>query len=244
MMDKERLKELRALVWADYECLTETGNHGGYHADLIALIDSALAEPSDADVAEAIEDFEKIKSNYMRTAKAFDGSRDPIYAEACKNIDSYALAIAALRQYQKPTDEAVQRAISWIESDKIDRQRDWDQQDHDWKSEPGAKEMHEDFMSAFELAIQGLRQMRTGPDCSTAEWQGGYCLGYGKSDTDDEPCDTCKACPKQANYDDDKCEWCDKILTLFTNSGKYMPENQPPRNYCTNCGRKLVKHDG
>ena len=35
------------------------------------------------------------------------------------------------------------------------------------------------------------------------------------------------------------CEWCDKTLMLFTKSGKYIPENQPPRNYCPNCGRKL-----
>ena len=81
------------------------------------------------------------------------------------------------------------------------------------------------------------------PDCSTAEWQGGKCLGYGRSDTDDEPCEGCKACPKQASYEDDKCEWCDKTLTLFTNSGKYIPENQPPRIYCTACGRKLVNQN-
>lgn len=89
------------------------------------------------------------------------------------------------------------------------------------------------------MVCMSLRQMRTEPDCSTAEWQGGYCLGYGKSDTDDEPCEGCKACPKQASYDDDKCEWCDKVLTLFTHSGKYIPENQPPRNYCPNCGRHI-----
>ena len=35
------------------------------------------------------------------------------------------------------------------------------------------------------------------------------------------------------------CEWCDKTLMLFTKSGKYIPENQPPRNYCPNCGRKI-----
>ena len=35
------------------------------------------------------------------------------------------------------------------------------------------------------------------------------------------------------------CEWCDKTLMLFTKSGKHIPENQPPRNYCPNCGRRI-----
>ena len=39
------------------------------------------------------------------------------------------------------------------------------------------------------------------------------------------------------------CEWCDKTLMLFTKSGKYIPENQPPRNFCPNCGRKLKENE-
>ena len=39
------------------------------------------------------------------------------------------------------------------------------------------------------------------------------------------------------------CEWCDKTLMLFTKSGKYIPENQPPRNYCPNCGRKIKEEE-
>jgi hypothetical protein len=35
------------------------------------------------------------------------------------------------------------------------------------------------------------------------------------------------------------CEWCEKTLTLFTHSGKYIPEYQPPKNYCSACGRAL-----
>lgn len=38
------------------------------------------------------------------------------------------------------------------------------------------------------------------PDCQSAEWAGGKCCGYGKSETDDEPIDYCKICPKQASY--------------------------------------------
>ena len=87
-----------------------------------------------------------------------------------------------------------------------------------------------------------LDALRNKPDCSTAEWQGGYCLGYGRSEQDDEPCEVCKACPKQASYEDDKCEWCDKDgpeTWNYTRSGKYIPEYQTPRNYCRACGRPL-----
>lgn len=189
--DKERLKELREEVYELLRCPMSVWNGTGYEdvneltesgRDLLALIDSALAEPSDADVAEAIE---------------------------------------------------------WMEIEKETAQNSWERAGAEWRMEPGAQEMHDEQMAAFDLAITALSQMRTEPDCSTAEWQGGYCLGYGKSDTDDEPCDVCKSCPKQASYADDKCEWCDKTLTLFTNSGKYIPENQPPRNYCPNCGRHI-----
>ena len=87
-----------------------------------------------------------------------------------------------------------------------------------------------------------LDALRNKPDCSTAEWQGGYCLGYGRSEQDDEPCEVCKACPKQASYEDDKCEWCDKDgpeTWNYTRSGKYIPEYQTPRNYCRACGGPL-----
>lgn len=60
---------------------------------------------------------------------------------------------------QSVTDDAVKDAISWLESDKNDRQREWEGSDVDWRMEPGSKEMHEDFMYAFDLAIQALRQM-------------------------------------------------------------------------------------
>jgi hypothetical protein len=148
-MDKERLKELKCEYMALYQ--------NGYIKlplldDLLAIIDSALAEPSDVDVADAI----KVMTEMLLF---MDGT---IPADAMSNYGDerqvYETAIAALRQYQKPTD--------------------------------GSTDVSTDSTRA------------TG------------------------------------------CEWCDKILTLFTNSGKYMPENQPPRNYCTNCGRKLVKHDG
>lgn len=34
------------------------------------------------------------------------------------------------------------------------------------------------------------------PDCHSAEHDVSGCLGYGKSDMDDEPCDYCKLCPE------------------------------------------------
>ena len=48
-----------------------------------------------------------------------------------------------------------------------------------------------------------LRQMhsKNKVDCETAEWNAGKCLGYGRSEHDDEPCDECKQCPKQSSYE-------------------------------------------
>ena len=38
------------------------------------------------------------------------------------------------------------------------------------------------------------------PNCEAAEKSPAGCLGYGKSSTDDEPCEVCKNCPKQQSY--------------------------------------------
>ena len=38
------------------------------------------------------------------------------------------------------------------------------------------------------------------PNCEAAEKSTAGCLGYGKSSTDDEPCEVCKNCPKQQSY--------------------------------------------
>ena len=93
--DKERLKELKFEYMKLYQ--------NGYIKlplldDLLALIDSALAEP-DADVAEAIDVMTQM-------LKFMDGT---IPADAMSNYrnerKAYQTAINALRQYQKPTGE-------------------------------------------------------------------------------------------------------------------------------------------
>ena len=38
------------------------------------------------------------------------------------------------------------------------------------------------------------------PNCEAVEKSPAGCLGYGKSSTDDEPCEVCKNCPKQQSY--------------------------------------------
>lgn len=206
--DKERLKELEWAkqvimmnqVAADMDGTTTGDQDFSKAVDIIVpLIDSALAEPSDADVADAIEDFVNWEKSGWSKAET-------------PNHSNLILALAALRQYQPPTDEEVHPddldaatidAIEWLEFMKRCHNELWNSADEEDRLEPGAYEQHKSTLKAFDLAIQGLHQMRTDP-----------------------------------------CEWCDKTLTLFTNSGKFIPENQPPRNYCTNCGRKLVKHDG
>ena len=88
--DKERLKELKFEYMKLYQ--------NGYIKlplldDLLALIDSALAEP-DADVAEAIEDLLSSYSCDMRLAR--------MYLETPVLLKSVGLAITALRKMVKP----------------------------------------------------------------------------------------------------------------------------------------------
>ena len=55
-------------------------------------------------------------------------------------------------------------------------------------------------IEALNLAIEALKQMRPKPDCERAEKQGETCLGYGYSDTDDEPIDACKNCTEYQGH--------------------------------------------
>ena len=95
-MEKKRLESMKIWVKQMQGYGVEIAN------DILALIDAALTEPNDADVAEAIEYFGEVL---------------PYMAE-CEGEEHYTIAITALRQYQKPTDEAVQRAICWLETGK------------------------------------------------------------------------------------------------------------------------------
>ena len=63
------------------------------------------------------------------------------------------------------TDDAVKDAISWLESDKNDRQRELERSDADWRMEYGVKETHGERMAAFNMAIQALRQMNIKKPC-------------------------------------------------------------------------------
>ena len=51
------------------------------------------------------------------------------------------------------------------------------------------------YTALIDLSIESKK-----PDCSSAEWCGGKCCGYGKHEWDDEPIDACKNCPNQASY--------------------------------------------
>ena len=54
----------------------------------------------------------------------------------------------------------------------------------------------------FALAIQALKekQEREKPNCNRAEWGGDKCLGFGRSENDDEPIDVCKNCEKYIGW--------------------------------------------
>lgn len=61
---------------------------------------------------------------------------------------------------QSVTDEAVQRAIEWMEIEKESAQNSWERAGAEWRTEPGTQEMHDERMASFDLAIQALRQMK------------------------------------------------------------------------------------
>ena len=87
---------------------------------------------------------------------------------------------------QSVTDQDVQRVM-------------YEMEDKTWQSWENGYPIRLSDNDA-ELIRTALEQMRNKPDCSTAEWNGGKCCGYGKAENDDEPIDVCKVCPKQASY--------------------------------------------
>lgn len=84
----------------------------------------------------------------------------------------------------QPTDDDVERAIKFAE----------------WAIGEAKRRKREPV--AWYTILAALRAYRKPkqPDCSSAEWSGGKCCGYGKSENNDEPIDACKICPKQASY--------------------------------------------
>lgn len=57
-----------------------------------------------------------------------------------------------------------------------------------------------DYSETKEEAVEAWNKRVVLPDCESAEKQGDKCLGYGKSEYDDEPCDICKVCSNQSSY--------------------------------------------
>ena len=120
---------------------------------LLTLRQMGSTKPTDEAVQRAIGDLLDMKEHWC----ADSTDNDAI------SID---IAITALRQYQKPTDAKIIQATEWIESYRTVEEKDWQDQDPEWRQEPGAQDYYHDMMQAFDLAIQGLRQMRSEP----CEW--------------------------------------------------------------------------
>ena len=115
---------------------------------LLALIDSALAEP-DADVAEVSND----DIDWMIAYISGGFGETWQWSKSKRNI-----LVAALRQYQKPTDEAVSVAI-WYQDSHIQKEEcRWRDVSEEDDCEPGARNFHEQYIDAHKLAIQALRQ--------------------------------------------------------------------------------------
>ena len=87
-------KAIEQIEWGEYEC-----EGGTIETDLAwVAIKELLAEPSDADVAEAIDYFEDVI---------------PYMAE-CDGEKHYKTALDCMRQHQKPSDEAVRLCSTCI----------------------------------------------------------------------------------------------------------------------------------
>jgi len=139
---------------------------------------------------------------------------------------------------QSVTDEAVQRAIEWLEAEKESVQTDFERSDADWRMEYGVKETHDERMAAFDLAIQALRQMeidlypKAGLDPDAGDWGNGYSRGYA---------DGLQARQMRS----EPCEWCDItgdwIYEVAVIRNRRKTHKGEMKNYCPNCGRKLVK---
>ncbi len=67
---------------------------------------------------------------------------------------------AVTESVDKPSDDAVQRAIDWLEAEKESAQNDWERAGAEWRMEPGAQAQHDERMASFDMAIQALRQMK------------------------------------------------------------------------------------
>lgn len=208
-MDKERLKELKEYV---NSLSINTSAEFNKQIDLLALIGAALAEPY-ADVAEAIERFEK-RNERLRQVQD-NGDAGCVDIETWERYQQFVedndLAITALRQYQKPTDEAVQRAIDQLERDK--RYFDYHKPHYGGKLTTWAQEQVDDY----DLAIQALRQMRSEPcEC--------------KRELEVKPCANGDRGIKASIVDDSVVVWQYGMAMGYFDV-----------KYCPNCGKELVK---
>lgn len=143
-MDKKRLDEIRETL-SNGDHLTRLDRD-----DLLAMIAAALAGPSDEAVSDAIKVAIGIyKYAFEDTKYNPDGTCSWIEGQAEKLID----ILRSLQKYQRPTNEAVQRAIGSLESD----------------CEYGEQqEQHKVAVDVFDLRVclTAIRQVRTEP----CEW--------------------------------------------------------------------------
>ena len=139
--DKARLEELKEILGQAFRSYSRdwgSANLEGHDVDALRditqLIDAAMTEPSEADVAEAIDYFNEVL---------------PYMAE-CDGEKHYKMALACIRQYQKPTDEAdVAEAIKGLTLEMDDAQKD----------------QHYGKASDLWMGIQALRQMGSTKPC-------------------------------------------------------------------------------
>ena len=199
-MNIERLKELKSWVSVFRKYGVSDGN------EIIVLIDEAIARQSvkREDVAEAIEEMAQASD---RAHYSQDGNHVKLPV-SLKTID---LAIAALRQYRKPTDEAVRLCSTCIGCE----------------CEPELGETVKNckcYIKREPNDVADAIEARTDNPLYNADIRKTILQALRQMGST-EPCEWCdKDAPETWNY---------------TRSGKYIPEYQTPRNYCRACGRPL-----
>ena len=158
-------------------------------------------KPTDEAVQMAICWLETGKYNTVINGRPYSGNQ----AHTNVTKDVRETSITALRQYQKPTNAKIIQATEWIESYRTVEEKDWQDQDPEWRQEPGAQDYYHDMMQAFDLAIQALRQMRTEP-CEVCS--NGECTMVGTDYHCESECAVCRYNLKDKNF----CSNCGRPL--------------------------------
>jgi hypothetical protein len=76
-------------------------------------------------------------------------------------------------------------------------------EDHNFGIDECTSQLADDALSLLKAQEQEISRLKHHVDCNAAEKLPSGCVGYGRSFSDDEPCETCKKCEKYNGYEDE-----------------------------------------